>query len=226
MKRHSALAALCAACLVMATALTACPSDDAPSNPAPGTAGTGTAQAGGTGTTPPAGNSGSGGNASAGGGTFSCASADKTSTPAQLHAAALAVLVPKMADATAPCAFSSCHTPSQKKAKLVLDFAVTDLRTALVDVPSCEAANLKLVDPSGGDPALTNSWLWQKLTAPVESGSDTLVPNPAWGASMSCGQTSGMGYGVRMPYGGAGEIDASRVTPVLNWICAGAPGPQ
>ena len=80
-----------------------------------------------------------------------------------MHAAALAVL-----NADSPCGFSSCHMPPTGKASLVLKGA-TDLHATLVGKASCEAPTIPIVDGSGCDAALQNSWLWQKLTAPASA---------------------------------------------------------
>lgn len=139
-----------------------------------------------------------------------------------LHDMAKAVLLPKMETPMSPCAFSSCHTEKLKKANLVLDLSVPDLKALLVDKVSCEAPALKLVDSSGGDAGLNKSWLWLKLAAPADP-SGILTPNPAWGTPGSCGQMSGQEYGVRMPYGS--EWEPAKRAAVKAWICAGAPGP-
>jgi len=138
-----------------------------------------------------------------------------------LHEAARAVLLPKPETPTLPCAFSSCHTDKIKKAQLVLDTTVTDLRATLVGKAACEAPNLKLVDATGGDAGLAKSWLWIKLAATGEM----IPPDPSWGTPGSCGQMGAMDYGVRMPYGG-GMWEDTKLAAVKAWICAGAPGPM
>jgi hypothetical protein len=110
---------------------------------------------------------------------------------------------------------------------LNLDVGTADLHAILVDKPSCEVPTLKVVDSSGGDAALANSWLWQKLTAPTDASGD-ITAQPAWGmGGASCGQDSGQPFGVRMPKGaGTDVIQASKLNPIRDWICAGAPGPM
>jgi hypothetical protein len=137
-----------------------------------------------------------------------------------LHAAAAAVLT-----AASPCGFSSCHMGTGK-AKLVLT-GVTDLHAALVGKPSCEASNIPLVDGSGGEKALQNSWLWLKLTAPADPASGALTMQATWPAQAgACGQTIGP-FGTRMPQSGnADMLDTMRLPAIHDWIVAGAPGPQ
>ncbi|MGD8859899.1 MAG: hypothetical protein PVI30_07795 [Myxococcales bacterium] len=147
-----------------------------------------------------------------------CESADTSAAPADLHAAALAVLTPET-----PCAFASCHVGPNGKAGLVLEGA-TDLSTLLVDVTSCEAPNLPLVDSAGGDAGLENSWLWLKMTAPIDATGE-LMADPAWGTPGNCGQPVGS-HGLRMPYGSTSLTSEGNLGPVRNWICAGAPGPD
>jgi hypothetical protein len=122
----------------------------------------------------------------------------------------------------ATCALSVCHDNERPEANLGL-LGLTDLRDALVDKAACQAPALKLVDGRGGDAALTNSWVWQKLTAPVNS-SNVLETNPAWGSSVSCKQQPGQTFGVRMPIG-ATTLAEDKLVKVRDWICAGAPAP-
>jgi hypothetical protein len=123
------------------------------------------------------------------------------------------------------CAFSSCHDMGAKKAKLVLDLtAGTDLHDLTVDKPSCESPNLKIVDSSGGEKGLANSWLWQKLIAP-SAPDGVLATKPEWGTPANCGQASNQPFGVRMPFSGSDALlsPAAKLTAVRDWICAGAP---
>ena len=171
--------------------------------------------------------SGSGGAGAAGtsGGTApvaGCEAADATVTGSAAHAGALAVL-----NQMVPCGVSLCHG-GMGQAKLVL-FGATDLKASLVSKPACEAPALLLVDPQGGDAALANSWLWQKLTAPAMM-TDALIVQPAWGTAAVCptnGLLGGMtsGFGDRMPYGSLNTLDEASLAKIRNWICAGAPGP-
>ena len=164
---------------------------------------------------------GSGGGAAGATATGECAMADMTMTPAALHAAAAALIA-----ADKPCAFSGCHGGSVPAGMLQLAGS-TDLHAALAGKPSCEAPNLPLVDPSGGDAALNNSWLWIKLTAPADDTAGLTTPQATWGTPGTCGQMPGMMYGVRMPWGSGGTPNSeARLTPIRNWICAGAPGPM
>lgn len=142
-----------------------------------------------------------------------------------LHANAMMAIV--AGQSKLPCAFSSCHDATQKKAGLNLDVGLTDLKTALVGKASCEAPTIPLVDGSGGDAALAKSWLWLKLTAPIDA-STNLTADPAYGAgNLPCSQDPGAPWGVRMPKsGGADGLSQMRLDPVKAWICAGAPGPM
>jgi hypothetical protein len=151
-----------------------------------------------------------------------CEAADPAITGSMAHADALSILTP-----TTPCAVSACHGGGTGQAMLVLG-GVTDLRATLVDKPACEAPALKLVDSQGGDAALANSWLWQKMTAPTMTGMDTLIVQASWGTAASCPTTFGsmtMGFGDRMPYGSLKTVDAPALAKIRNWICSGAPGP-
>jgi hypothetical protein len=144
-----------------------------------------------------------------------------TAAPSELHAAVAAIVLP---DATNKhCAFSSCHDANVKKAGLILGDMAADLKLLLVDKPACEAPNLKLVASGGGDAALKNSWLWQKLTAATNASSE-LVADPTWGMWGSCNQTTSNGYGTRMPMTQPEGLPAESLAAVRNWICAGAPG--
>lgn len=191
-----------------------------------GTAGTGIAGAGaaGTGTA----GTGTAGTGTAGTGSampgLTCADADTTTPAAMLHANAAAAMFPPMPGMNGGCAFSSCHNMSAKKANLVLDGSMTDLNALLVGKPSCEAPSLSLIDGSGGDAALAKSWLWQKLAAPIDA-SGNLTANPEWGMAGNCGQSSGAGYGVRMPLGQTELLSAPKLNAIKSWICSGAKGP-
>jgi hypothetical protein len=115
-----------------------------------------------------------------------------------------------------------CHDSERPEAGLGL-LGLTNLRDVLVDKTACQVPALKLIDGSGGDAALDNSWLWQKLTAPVDS-SGVIAVNPAWGASANCQQQPGQTFGVRMPIGATSLAD-DKLAKVRDWICAGAPAP-
>jgi hypothetical protein len=173
--------------------------------------------------------SGAGGPAAGSGGgsgDLTCATANKTASPAMLHAAATMALLPTAANKG--CAFSSCHDANSKKANLTLTETPADLRMQLVGKAACEVPTYQLVDTSGGDMALAKSWLWQKLTAPANSSGE-LTAKPEWGTAASgCGQMSGSGFGIRMPYSGTNMLltPASKLEAIRDWICAGAPGPQ
>lgn len=201
----------------------------------PGAAGAAAAgKSGGTAGAAPVGTAGmmaagaaAGGSGAAAGGSLTSCGPASTLPPAMLHQAAVDAIVPKDAMNVSPCAFSSCHNTTQKKAMLNLDVGTMDLKAILVDKPSCEVPALMLVKSGGGDAALTNSWLWQKLTAP-DGPSGELTAQPAWGmGGASCGQDSGQPFGVRMPKGTVDmTISASKLDPIKAWICAGAPGPM
>jgi hypothetical protein len=232
---RQACATLCTIVLGITGQLAGCSSDPVDPQPAAGTGVSGTGATSGTGAS--AGKSGGGGGTggatgmagTGGGADLSCAMADKTATPSALHAAAMAAFGLPIADSTmkGPCSFSACHDTGAKKAKLLLE-GVTDLNALLVDKPSCETLTLKLVDSHGGDAALANSWLWQKLVAPANA-SGVLASKPEWGAGgQACMQMgTGQPFGLRMPWSNM----ETKLTPpeklkaVLSWICAGAPKP-
>jgi hypothetical protein len=188
-------------------------------------AGTGGAAAGAGGSVAGAGGmmagTGGAGMAGMGGGAMDCSTADMTATPAALHAAAAEVLT-----AQSPCGFSGCHVGTTPAAMLTL-MGSTDLHMTLVDKVPCEAPNMKLVDGSGGDAALMNSWVWIKLTA-MASDTTGIMEQASFGTPGVCGQMSGQKYGVRMPATtpAAETLSQERLTKIRNWICAGAPGPQ
>ncbi len=146
-----------------------------------------------------------------------CAAADTSSAPQALHAAAAQVLTQ-----ASPCGLSICHDGDRPESGLGL-LGVADLRAALVDKPSCQAPTLPLVDADGGNPALANSWLWQKLVAPANS-SGALTASADFGQSASCAQEPGEPFGVRMPKGSL-TLSDERLFAIRDWICAGAPGP-
>ena len=200
----------------------------------PSAAGSGAAgKTGGTAGTPATGTAGmtagaaaGGSGAAMGGGSFTSCGPASTLPGAMLHQAVVDALIPKDAATPTPCAFSSCHNTTQKKAMLNLDVGTADLHAILVDKPSCEVPTEKLVASGGGDAALANSWLWQKLTAPVGSSGE-LTAQTAWGmGGASCGQDSGQPFGVRMPKGSIDPISSTKLDPIKAWICAGAPGPM
>lgn len=169
----------------------------------------------GTNAPPPAGTGGDG-DGMMGTGVAGCEAV--TATTGDLHAAAAAILTPMT-----PCGFSSCHQGNGKAGLVLTD--VADLAAQMVGKPACEAPNLMLVDGSGGDAGLANSYLWQKLTAPAVAGGQ-LVGDPAWGTPGNCGQEVGS-YGGRMPLAGSPDVPGEeRLGPIRDWICAGAPGPM
>jgi hypothetical protein len=119
-----------------------------------------------------------------------------------------------------PCAFGSCHNTGKKAAQLALPFG-GNLAEITVGKPSCEVPAMPLVDASGGDAALKNSWLYHKLAGPVD-GSANLIAEPSWGEPGSCGQMSG--FGVRMPVSaGSDGVGEAKLAIIKEWICAGAP---
>jgi len=151
-----------------------------------------------------------------------CEAAEASVTGSAAHAGALSVIGQMMT-----CGISLCHGGTVGQAKLVL-LGATDLKATLADKPSCEAPTMPLVDSRGGDVALGNSWLWQKLTAPTDE-MDVLIVQPSWGTPGTCpttgfGSMMTSGFGSRMPKGGR-TLEAPSLAPVRNWICAGAPGP-
>lgn len=146
------------------------------------------------------------------------------SDPATMYAAVNALLNPPDVTMPTPCGFSSCHA-GNGKAKLVL-LGKTDLRATMVDVPSCLAPNVPLVDGRGGQMALDNSWLWIKLVGAADSAG-IITANPAWGMGGACDQTPAAPYGIRMPQMASPKTASEeRLATIRNWICAGAPGPM
>lgn len=222
--------AVCFALLVVGGAIMACGDDDMDSTMGSGGSGGKSTKAGSGAPSAGAGAAAAGkGGAAGGGGSTSapltCAGA-KTGTPAELHAAAAAALLPTAANKG--CAFSSCHDMSAKKAGLTLLEMPNDLKMQLVGKAACEVPSYQLVDTSGGDMALAKSWLWQKLTAPASSDG-RLTPKSEWGTPvLSCGQGAEQGFGLRMPWSGLADLltPASKLEAVRDWICAGAPGPS
>lgn len=184
-------------------------------------AGAGAAGTGAAGMTAGAGGAGAAGMGGASG--IPGCSAATAGMPSALHAAAVEALA-AMPPSSSCGGSTSCHQGVGKAGLVLLN--VADLRTALVDKPSCEAPAIPLVDDSMGDAGLNNSWLWTKLTAPTDA-SGALTSNTAWGTSGSCGQTPSQPYGLRMPWGFAGTtyLSEANMAKVRNWICAGAPGP-
>jgi hypothetical protein len=145
-----------------------------------------------------------------------CCAANTSAPPAMLFTAVHDVL-----SASTPCGFSSCHMGSNARAHLDL-VGAPDLHAALVGKPACEAPNLSIVDGSGGDVGLSKSYMWIKLTGPVDLGA-ALIPDASWGTAGACGQ-SGQMYGLRMPLTNTDMLlDDTRLAAIRNWICAGAP---
>jgi hypothetical protein len=212
---------------VACIAIFACGDDAGGITPMAGTGAGGAAGAAGAtaGAGPAAGAAAMAGGPAAGSGAvggLSCATATMGAATT-LHAAAAVALLPQPTNPG--CSFTSCHNANVKKANLILTAEPVNLRTQLVGKMACEVPALALVATTGGDAALANSWLWQKLTAPVD-GSGDLLPKPEWGAGMTgCSQMSGSAvFGARMPYGGM--LSMEKLSAVRDWICAGAPGPM
>jgi hypothetical protein len=165
-----------------------------------------------------AGGAAGGGAPSALGPDFTCG-APSGKAPAELYAAATMAFLPPDETKMLPCAFSSCHSSTKKAAQLNLAAGAT--LADLVGKVACEAPNLKLVDPSGGDAALSKSWIYLKIAAPVDA-SLNLMPDASWGTPGACGQMSG--YGARMPIsGGEDGVGPEKRAIMREWICAGAP---
>lgn len=217
-------------------ALIGCGGDDGTTAPPAGTsgaagnAGTGMSAAG-SGAVSGGGAAGGGaaGTGSAGtgasGGALTCAGATM-GAPAALHMAAAMAILPTTNQG--PCAFGSCHDDKSKKAGLSLvGGAMLDLKSQTVGKTACEAPTLMIVDGSGGDAALAKSWLWQKLTSTADSDG-ALKTNAAWGTpSLTCGQTSGQDFGIRMPWTNTDmPLGMDKLKAIRDWICAGAPGPS
>ena len=211
--------------ILVVLALDGCPKKSSPMTGATGTGGA--VGAAGTSTTGVGGAvaNGTGGAGSGTGATApvaGCEAADATMTGSAAHAAALTVL-----NQMVPCGLSICHAGTGQ-AKLVL-LGVTDLKATMVDKPSCEAPTMPLVSSKGGNAALANSWLWQKLTAPAMS-TDALITQSTWGTPAACptanfGMMQTSGFGDRMPYGSLATLEPAPLGAIRNWICSGAPGP-
>lgn len=154
-------------------------------------------------------------------GPFACGP-KSTKAPAELYNAMAQAFLPQDMSSSLPCAFGSCHNMGKKAAMLVLGFGGN--LTELVGKKSCEVPTMDLVSAQGGDAALKNSWLYNKLAAPVD-GSASLIPDPAWGTPGQCGQMGD--FGMRMPIsGGADGVGDAKLAIAKEWICAGAPGPM
>lgn len=148
-------------------------------------------------------------------------------TSATLHQAAYEVLGKRgrsPSGVVGACAFSGCHEQQRAAAMLVLQ-DIGNL-SSLVGRPSCQAPAMALVAAGGGDVALQRSWIWQKLTAPLNA-MEGLAPQSAWGTAVSCGGPSpGNPFGGRMPARSASVLPETQLGPIRRWICAGAPGPM
>jgi len=146
-----------------------------------------------------------------------CAMANVSIGNAALHANALAAL------SSATCTGStSCHQGTGKAMLSLKD--KPDLRTLLVDKKSCGSPTVPLIDSRGDAAALANSWVWIKLTFPVNSSND-VVAMPSWGTPGNCEQQTVGSFGLRMPFGFGNGMTWSDANKVRDWICAGAPGP-
>lgn len=129
---------------------------------------------------------------------------------------------------------ANCHGGTGGLAGLNLGAAITagDMRTALVNVPSCEYSLMDLVEP--GDP--DNSWLIVKVTAPFVAMGDAnppatqvgdliFTPDSTWNESMKCNQQI-RGFGQRMPQVAPFDIEDDHLDALRTWIEVGAPGPN
>ncbi len=107
--------------------------------------------------------------------------------------------------------------------------AAGDIRSAMVNVPSCEYDLMGRIEP--GDPG--NSWIMVKITAPFvdddmtarEYGNLIFEPDPSWSAEGRCASDV-TGFGKRMPSVGGFEMPERFRTAVRTWIEQGAPGPN
>jgi hypothetical protein len=101
------------------------------------------------------------------------------------------------------------------------------IRGPLVNVPACEYDTMVRVKP--GDPA--NSWMVVKLTAPQDPATHAIQFSPAadWVPAASCGLDPGDAggrFGVRMPETDNYQLDPTSLAQLVDWIEAGAPGPN
>jgi hypothetical protein len=125
---------------------------------------------------------------------------------------------------------NSCHSVGGGKAMFDLSTAIAsgDIRTAMVNIPSCEYNVMDRIEP--GDPA--NSWVYIKLTgtsvAPTGTARDgdlMFTPNSTWTEADKCNATI-TGFGKRMPNVAPFQIEAEPLAAIEAWIRAGAPGPN
>jgi len=123
-----------------------------------------------------------------------------------------------------------CHRESQAPSSAGLQLTgpmsmdrAEDL-LSLVVRSACEI-DMPVVDQSGGDAGLANSWLYWKVAGPAGTGA-MIEARPEWMAgSESCvGLDTPGTFGLLMPLGATEPVE-SVLTAVRNWICAGAPGP-
>ncbi|HLK39662.1 MAG TPA: hypothetical protein VKU41_23060 [Polyangiaceae bacterium] len=125
------------------------------------------------------------------------------------------------------CTFVRCHGgPFMLAAGLWFD-PYGSIRGPLVNVPACEYDRMMRVTP--GDPA--NSWMVVKLTAlqdPVTHAIE-FSPEAGWAPVASCGLDPGDAggrFGLRMPETDNYQLDPTSLAQLIDWIEAGAPGPN
>jgi hypothetical protein len=125
------------------------------------------------------------------------------------------------------CTFIRCHGgPFRLAAGLWFD-PYASIRGPLVNVPACEYDKMMRVTP--GDPA--NSWMVVKLTAPQDPATHAILftPEADWVPTASCGLDPGDAggrFGIRMPETDNYQLDPTSLAQLVDWIEAGAPGPN
>jgi len=125
---------------------------------------------------------------------------------------------------------SACHSVGGGLAEFDLSTAIAsgDMRSEMVNVPSCEYSLMDRVEP--GDP--DNSWLMVKLTAPSvnavgtpQNGDIIFTPSTSWSDADKCNPLIA-GFGKRMPNVSPFQVEAEALAAIEAWIRAGAPGPN
>ena len=125
----------------------------------------------------------------------------------------------------------SCHGGARGNARLNFGIALAegDIRSVLVDQPSCEYDAMLRVQPGSPD----SSWLMEKLAGEFdEEGLLLFEPDPAWVAPEFDGVCplivdGELSFGYLMPQnvGHPSPLPEEELELIRAWILAGAPGP-